>query len=184
MLAYVFWHWPRPEVAPDDYESVQRRFHTALATVPPPGFRRSWSVAVHGAPWTGAGAAYEDWYLLDGSAALDPLNTAAVTASRQAPHDAAAALAANGTAGLYTVKLGAPVAPPQVATWFAKPTGMSYPELFSVLAPLVRTKGAVMWLRQMVLGPTPECCLHSERPLELPSQFAPLRLECRTVWAG
>jgi hypothetical protein len=184
VLAYVFWHWRRPGVAAVEYEAAQQRFHAALAAVPPPGFRRSWSVAISGAPWTGAAEAYEDWYLVDGSAALDPLNTSAVTASRQAPHDTAAALAAGGTAGLYAVRLGAPVEPPRVATWFAKPEGMSYPELFAALAPLVRAEPAVMWLRQMVLGPAPECCLQSDGPLALPPAFAPQRIECRTVWPG
>ncbi|HEX3275826.1 MAG TPA: hypothetical protein VHR43_13275 [Gemmatimonadales bacterium] len=184
MLAYVFWHWPRPDVAADEYESAQRRFHAALAAVPPPGFRRSWSVAISGAPWTGAGAAYEDWYLLDSAAALDPLNTAAVTASRQGPHDAAAALAAGGTAGLYAARLGTPVEPPRVATWFGRPPGMSYPDLFAALAPLVGAEAGVMWLRQMVLGPSPECCLHSARPFRLPSPFTPQQLDCRTVWSG
>jgi hypothetical protein len=182
MLAYVFWHWRRPEIAATEYESAQQRFHAALAAVPPPGFRRSWTVAIAGAPWTRSDQAYEDWYLLDNSAALDPLNTAAVTASRQAPHDAAAALAADGAAGLYLVRLGIPAGPPRVATWFAKPGGMGYAELFAALAPLVRTEAATLWVRQMVLGPSPECCLHSSRPVTLPEGFSPLRLDCRTVW--
>jgi hypothetical protein len=182
VLAYVFWHWRRPEVAVAEYETAQQRFHSALSAVPPPGFRRSWSVAIAGAPWTRSAEAYEDWYLLDGSAALDPLNTAAVTASRQVPHDAAAALAADGMAGLYTVRLGTPVGPSRVATWFAKPRGMGYAELFAALAPLVRAEAATLWLRQMVLGPSPECCLHSGRPITLPEAFAPVRLDGRTVW--
>jgi hypothetical protein len=182
VLAYVFWHWRRPDVTAADYESAQVRFHEVLAAAPPPGFRRSWSVAVAGAPWTRASEAYEDWYLLEGSAALDPLNTAAVTASRQGPHDAAAALAADGTAGLYRVRLGTPTEPPRVASWFAKPAGMSYDALFAALAPLVRTEGAATWLRQMVLGAAPECCLHSARPLALPPEFTALSLECRTIW--
>jgi hypothetical protein len=182
VLAYVFWHWPRSGVSSADYESAQQRFHAALGAAPPPGFRQSWSVAISGAPWTGAEQAYEDWYLLDGSEALDPLNAAAVSASRQSPHDAAAALAANGTAGLYTVKLGTAVAPPRVATWLAKPAGMSYPDLYSTLAPLVGAGGGVMWLRQMVLGPTPECCIQSDRPLPLPPPFQPQEIGCRTVW--
>src|ERR1043166_9053454 len=107
MLAYVFWHWKQPAVAVAEYEDAQRGFHAALAAEPPPGFHRSVSVALSGAPWAGAGgAAYEDWYLLDGMAALEPLNQAAVTASRRGPHDSAAALAAGGTAGLYALRAG------------------------------------------------------------------------------
>ena len=101
MLAYVFWHWRRP-ACPPPYEALQRRFHAALEAAPPAGFSGSRSLAIAGAPWAAdGGQAYEDWYLLEGSAALDPLNAAAVTASRQQPHDAAAAAAEGGTAGLY-----------------------------------------------------------------------------------
>src|SRR5262245_52886820 len=103
LLAYVFWHWRRPTVTQSAYEAAQRRFHQALAAAPPEGFERSFSLALRGARWAaGGGEAYEDWYLVSGSAGLDPLNAAAISASRQAPHDAAAALAAGGTAGLYS----------------------------------------------------------------------------------
>src|ERR1700752_4970973 len=101
MLAYVFWHWRRPGGPAADYEALQRRFHAALGAAPPAGFLGSRSLAVMNAPWAaGGGEAYEDWYLVADSAALDPLNDAAISASRQAPHDAAAAAAAGGTAGL------------------------------------------------------------------------------------
>ena len=107
MLAYVFWHWRRPQVPAASYETLQRGFHAALAAAPPPGFLRSSTLSIAGAPWAaGGGEAYEDWYLVDGTAALDPLNDAAVTASRRQPHDAAAAAAAGGTAGLYRLRLG------------------------------------------------------------------------------
>ena len=119
MLAYVFWHWPRAGVPPAEYEDRQRRFHAALQAAPSAGFQGSRCLGLAGAPWSGGGGpAYEDWYLLEGSAALDPLNTAAVTASRQAPHDAAAALADGGTAGLYTLRLGVQRDAPCIATWF------------------------------------------------------------------
>jgi hypothetical protein len=185
MLAYVFWHWRRPKVTAAEYEAAQRRFHSALGTAPPPGFERSFSIALEGAPWAaGGGEAYEDWYLVDGSAALDPLNAAAISASRQAPHDAAAALAAGGTAGLYSLRLGAPKSAPETVTWFAKPEGMTYPELFSALTPVVRAEGGALWGRQMTLGPTLEFCLHSRGPIPVPETIAPFAIRCRTVWAG
>lgn len=185
MLAYVFWHWPRAGIAATAYEQAQRGFHAALGAAPPPAFLRSCSFAVRGAPWAANGAeAYEDWYLVEGSAALDPLNDAAITASRQAPHDAAAALAAGGTAGLYSLRLGAPGAPPGTATWFAKPAGMSYADLFGTFEPVVREQKGALWCRHMTLGPAPEFCLHTSRPTRLPAGFAPLALECRAVWPG
>ena len=183
MLAYVFWHWRRPTATTADYESAQRRFHAALAAAPSPGFSRSFSVAFQGAPWAaGGGEAYEDWYLLDGSAALDPLNAAAISASRQAPHDVAAALAAGGTAGLYSLRQGSPVTVPATLTWFGKPDGMTYRDLITTLEPLTRSAGAALWCRQMTLGPALEFCLHSRDPVPLPAPLAGFAIRCRGVW--
>jgi len=184
MLAYVFWHWRRPEVPTAAYEAAQRRFHAALEAAPPPGFLGSRSLGIEGAPWAaGGGPAYEDWYLLEGSAALDPLNAAAVSASRQAPHDAAAAVADGGTAGLYLLRQGVADQPPPVAaTWFGKPPGMSYGALFSALEPVVQVERAALWGRQMTLGPAPEFCLHSSRRLTLPAPLAGMSLSCRPIW--
>src|SRR5205823_11608197 len=101
VLAYVFWHWRRPNVSTSDYALRQRTFHAALAAAPSAGFLRSFSRRLSGASWANDGAeAYEDWYLVDDYGALGELNQAAISASRSAPHDAAAALAAAGTAGL------------------------------------------------------------------------------------
>lgn len=183
MLSYVFWHWPRAGVVAADYEALQRRFHAALKAAPPPGFLGSRCASLTGASWAGnGGQAYEDWYLLDGSAALDPLNAAAVTASRQAPHDAAAAAAAGGTAGLYLLRLGVQRDPPRVATWFAKPAGMSYGALYTLLGDLVETEDAALWGRQMTLGPTPEFCLHTEAAVRLPVPLTGAAVPCRPVW--
>ncbi|HEV8357795.1 MAG TPA: hypothetical protein VGQ17_13665 [Gemmatimonadales bacterium] len=185
MLAYVFWHWKQAGVAVADYEAAQRGFHAALAAEPPPGFHRSLSLALSGAPWAGAGgAAYEDWYLVDGMAALEPLNQAAVTASRRQPHDSAAALAAGGRAGLYALRAGTAVEAATHAAWFAKPGHMSYAALDDLLAPIVAAAGAGLWMRQMVLGPTPEFCLWSTRVVALPPGLAALRFGVRVVWSG
>lgn len=183
MLAYVFWHWPRAEVSAAEYEGLQRQFQAALNTAPPPGFLGSRCVSLAGAPWAGGGrTAYEDWYLLDGSAALDPLNAAAVTASRQSPHDAAAAAADGGTAGLYSLRLGVQRDPPRMATWFAKPPGMSYGALFTLVGHLVEAEDAALWGRQMTLGPSPEFCLHTASAVRLPAPLEGLALACRPVW--
>lgn len=182
MLAYVFWHWKRAEVSAPAYERLQRAFHEALAAAPSPGFHRSFTHALAGAPWAAGGAeAYEDWYLVADSAALDPLNEAAVTASRQAPHDAAASAAANGTAGLYRLRMGDAPSRPRHAYWFAKPAGVSYADLWRLLTPLA-DRGASIWVRQMVLGPTPELCLQSSTPVDLPPGLDPIVLPLRPVW--
>lgn len=185
MLAYTFWHWKRPDVSPEAYETRQRDFQATLAAHPPDGFLHGITVRLQGAPWAAEGrTAYEDWYLVRDMASLDSLNEAAVTAARQGPHDAVAQLAAAGTAGLYRLRAGTPIFPPPLATWFRKPTGMSYPALFEALAPMVAAEPAALWMRQMTLGPTPEFCLHSSGPVELPPGIAGLTLALTPVWTG
>lgn len=183
MLSYTFWHWKRADVVADDYEAHLARFHEALNASPPPGLRATHAFAIAGAPWANDwGAAYEDWYLVDGSAALDPLNDAAVSAARQAPHDAVAAVTGGGTAGLYRLRLGAPVAEPRVAAWFAKPAGTSYLELFQWLSPVIAAHEGALWGRQMTLGPTPEFCLQLPAAVALDRRIAPLEVPLRRVW--
>ena len=181
-LAYLFWHWRRGDVEAAAYEGLQRPFHAALAAAPPSGFLRSASFALSDAPWANAGGeAYEDWYLVDSFAALGTLNDAAVTAGRRQPHDRAAALAADGAGGVYRLRLGEPLAEPGWAYWLGKPAGMGYDELWRLLEP-VAAAGAAVWLRQMVLGPGRELCIHAEREIELPSALAlPLPLPLRRV---
>jgi hypothetical protein len=181
-LAYVFWHWRRAGVPEASYVELQRRFHAALAAAPPPGFVDSGSAAIRGVVWAAAGGdAYEDWYLVEGTAALDPLNQAAVTAGRQPPHDAAAAAAQGGTAGLYRLRAGGATVH-RTAAWFAKPGGMSYGELYATLEPLVHRTDGALWGRQMVLGPSPEFCLHTPEPVGLPAPFMAQVVSRSPIW--
>jgi hypothetical protein len=183
MLAYVFWHWRRPDTDPGDYEKTQRRFHQALAAEPPAGFLRSLSVAIRAAPWANRdGEAYEDWYLVRDSAALDRLDEGAVSGSRRAQHDAAASKAAGGTAGLYRARVGEPPPAPRHALWFGKPPGMSYDQLFATVRPLASAGRGALWVRQMVLGPTPEMCLQTSEPVSLPAALTPVMLDLRPIF--
>jgi hypothetical protein len=184
VLAYVFWHWRRQDIGRENYEQRQQRFHAALSAAPSTGFVTSRSVAIRGAPWAASGGeAYEDWYLLDGAAALDPLNDAAVTAPRRLPHDAAAAAADGGTAGLYRLRRGSVGDEvPTLAMWFSKPAGMGYDQLFSALEPPLRSPAGALWCRQMVLGPTPEFCLQSSAPVALPAPIVSLLIQLRPIW--
>ena len=129
-------------------------FQAALAAHPPNGFSSASTVRIRGAPWAGQ-AAYEDWYLVHDMTALGTLNAAAVSGPRLEPHNAVARLAAGGTAGLYGLRLGAPLASPLHSAWFGKPPGMRYPALFELVGPLVTDAGGGFWMRPMVLGPTP-----------------------------
>ena len=183
MLAYVFWHWKKAALPSREYEARLERFQVALAASPPAGFLRAYCWALEGAPWLHAGGdGYEDWYLVNGSAALDPLNDAAISASRQAPHDDAAAAAAGGTAGLYRLRLGTPDSTPRFAYWFAKPAGMTYGDLHAALEDTVVKAQAALWGRQMTLGPASEFCLHASRRLTLPASVAAREFPLRPVW--
>ena len=105
MLAYVFRHWPVADVARGEYEARLVAFHEVLARAGVAGFRGSVVFRVSGAPGMATGqAGYEDWYLVDGSAGLDPLNDAAVSGARSGPRDEAARLAADGHGSLYRLR--------------------------------------------------------------------------------
>ena len=183
-LAYAFWHWKRAGVSRESYEANQCAFQEALAAEPPRGFLRATTVRLSGAGWAASGgAAYEDWYLVDDMAALGRLNDAAVTGSRQSPHDAVARLAAGGIAGLYGCYAGTPLSLPGFASWFAKPEGMSYPALSDALRPLLERVRGALWSRRMTLGPTAEFCLHSMTPVELPAGFQAQCFTLQPVWS-
>jgi hypothetical protein len=177
MLAYVFWHWQAANVvAPEAYEAAQRRFHAKLSEVRPEGFLRSWSYAVLAVPWLPVAAAYEDWYLLDGSHGLDTLNDAAVSASMRESHDAAAT-GASGLGGLYGLQAGSPGPRIVPARWFAKPAGESYQQLYDRLPP-----AAALWRRQLVLGPAPEFLF--EDGGQLPAGIATTEIVRRLLQTG
>lgn len=183
MLSYTFWHWRRGEIPEAEYEGRQVAFHDALAAVPPPGFIRSRTAAIIGRPWANQGGpAFEDWYLVTDAAALESLNDGAITASRKAPHDRAAEAAGGGTAGVYRLRLGEPLVAPAAQVWFAKPLGMSYPELDRQLGPLIESGGGALWMRYMVLGPTPELCLETSAPIVLPAGFSGQAGSLRAIW--
>ncbi len=160
MLAYVFWHVPRAGVAARDYEAAHRGFHEVLWRSRVPGLLALRVYRLASVPWlAGEPAGYEDWHLLEDSAALDELNEAAITQSRQLPHDRIAAMAADGTAGLYGLRAGA-LLEPATACWLSKPAGTGYPAFDLSLKPFI-AQGCCLWGRRMTLGPTPEFCLQA-----------------------
>jgi hypothetical protein len=183
LLAYVFWHWKQAEVTATDYEHRQCAFHAALAAALSSGFLGSFSMSLSYAPWAaGGGEAYEDWYLVQDFGALGLLNEAAVSTSRAAPHGAAAAVAAGGAGGVYGLRRGAVLRQPQYAHWFSKPDGMPYRELFAQLASVVDQVQGALWMRQMVLGPAQEFCLHAAAPVSMPTVFSALVIPLRQAW--
>ena len=183
-LAYVFWHWIEADADVAAYEHALTAFQQALLENAPPGYRRAAVFRQGSAPWLPErGAHYVDWYVTDGSAALDPLNDAAVSAACRAAHDSAAGRAAGGTAGLYRLRQGAvPVAEVHCATWFSKPGGMSYESLDARLAERMDGAHSELWGRRMTLGPAPEMCVLASTAIDLPEAFAAIGVPMQPLW--
>ena len=183
-LAYVFWHWMRADGSVSAYEDALTAFQRTLRDNAPAGYRHA-AVYRHGAaPWlAGSGACYVDWYIVDGSAAMDPLNDAAVSAACLAAHDAAADGAAGGTAGLYGLRRGRVSARDvRAATWFCKPAGMPYADLDENMAAQAGSGPWALFGRRMTLGPTPELCLLAPEKLSLPDEFGAVHASMELVW--
>lgn len=182
MLAYVFWHWPRPGIASDEYEERQRAFHAALKARGPSSLLRSHIWRVTGPTWTPVTVAWEDWYLLADSAGLDALNSAAISDPLRDEHDAAASLAGGGVAALFTPagpRAGQPFAlDGQYALWFQKPEDMRYATLYQRMGPDLPH----LWTRMMTLGPTPEMCLTTDDPHSLAPEWRAHMTRRAQVW--
>jgi hypothetical protein len=170
VLAYVFWHVPRAGVPARDYEARLEAFHAALRAAPAAAMGPTATVALPAIPWLGGAAGYEDWYLVDDFPALGALNEAAVSGRRAAPHDAAAALAGSGVAGVMG-HLHGPLlpSPPGWAAWLQKPEGETYDAFHADLGrALAGAPDACAWQRQMVLGPATEYCVVAGGEIDLP----------------
>jgi hypothetical protein len=156
MLAYLFWHRPYSATTVKQYEEALLRFQQHLRQQEPPGFRGSASFRVTALPWLGNRAGYEDWCLLEGSWALDPLNSFAVAGPVTSAHDAAAGQMEEGYGGLYALAWGEPVLPERsTAVWLTRPRGIQWRPVLEA----VRQPQTTLWRRQMVLGPGKEFAL-------------------------
>jgi hypothetical protein len=158
MLAYLFWHRPYATTTVKQYEEALMRFQQRLGQQQPPGFGGSASFRVAALPWLGNRPGYEDWCLLDGSWALDPLNAFAVAGPVMSAHDSAAAQMEEGHGGLYALVWGEPVLPKQsTAVWLTRPRGIQWRTTLDALR--AQLPGTTLWRRQMVLGPGKEFVL-------------------------
>ncbi len=106
MLAYVFWHVPRPGIGARAYESAHREFHEVLWKTRIDGLVGLRVYRLASIPWLDGNAGYEDWHLLEGSADLDLLNAAAISQARQGPHDRIAAMAGRRNGGTLRLATG------------------------------------------------------------------------------
>ena len=152
MLAYVFWHRPADGTDRDEYEDRQRAFHRAIADA----VRASATFRLERLPFADRDG-YEDWYLVEDWPDLGALNDEAVSGARRPVHDAAAAQAREGWAGVYKLIRGEP-SPPMTARWESKPLGASYDEY------VAGQEEPTIWQRQLTLGPAGEFCLGSAHP--------------------
>ena len=173
----MFWHVPAGGVAPADYEARLAAFHAALREERPAGLGITATVGLEAIPWLGGAAGYEDWYLVDSFAALGVLNAAAVSGVHRGPHDAAAAAAHAGVAGLMG-HISGPLLPERAAwaAWLSKPAGMAYDAFHAALWEALGNDASA-WQRQMTLGPATEYCVvaPAARALPWPAQSWPLR---------
>lgn len=174
MLAYTFWHWPRAGAT--EYERHLGEFFHSMETDKPLGYLGGVTLRHGAAAWLPA-PAYLDWYRVGGFADLGTLNEGAVSGSHRAPHEDVAKMAAGGAGGVYELQQGPEdFRDAKVAHWFPKPDGMRYAELFGELAGV---RGS-LWMRQMVLGPSPEFVLFASRDVALGVPATRIDVSC--VW--
>ena len=185
MLAYVFWHWRQPTIDRGAYLDHLADFHRTLAANKPAGFHQSVVFGIRGANWLNTtGEAYEEWYLLDDSAAMDKLNDAAVSGACEEPHKRVARQADGGTGGLYRLRQGQPnLAQSRYAFWLSKPNGVSYNDFYNALQPLTSQPAVALWGRQMTLGPTTEFCLQSTTTIQLPANYIAQTVPLDLIWS-
>jgi hypothetical protein len=139
MLAYLFWHRPFGRFDRKLYEEALLRFQSDLAAANPAGFIGASSFQIEPVRWLDDLPGYEDWYLLEGSWAIDSLN----------------AFAKQGHGGLYAHVSGE-TAPPEQSTiyWLTRPRGIQWRAAIDRLR--AQYPQANVWRRQMVLGPGAE----------------------------
>jgi len=185
MLAYLFWHRPRAEADKAAYEKLLLEFQDRLARSAAPGFLAAGSFAIGAVPWLGGHPGYEDWCILEGTWAMDPLNAAAISGAAQSPHDSVAALMEEGHGGLYTLVWGEPIVPADsTITWLTRPRGIQWRAALEPVRNLIPK--AQFWRRQMVLGPAPEFAITTEggQALSIPQGWRAFAVERSRLRGG
>ncbi|MDX1740886.1 MAG: hypothetical protein R3178_06315 [Rhodothermales bacterium] len=168
MIAYVFWHTPRSSVEGSDYEQGLEAFHSVLAGRPPGGYCSSLSLRVGRLPWMGDATSFEDWYLVDDFAALGELNDRAAADHHAATHDHVADYSDWGTGSIFALESGTAGLVPPIMYWLNRPEDMKTAAFLAEMRSWVEGEQAVLWRRQLSLGPSTEYCIHAPRKLALP----------------
>lgn len=180
LLVYLFWHRITADQPPESYEQALIAFHRRLRDVAVPGLIASGSARVRGLPWMPADG-YEDWYAVEGYAALGVLNDAAVDAAHADAHDRVAHVAGFGAGGLYALERGTFDAPAGYCVWLTKASGVTYPDFREQVAAQTGSETVTVWRRQMVLGPAPEFRVNTCRELSMPAVMAPIACELESL---
>ena len=68
------------------------------------------------------------------------------------------------------------------ATWFSKPTGMSYDRLYELLHENRVEQQGIVWQRQMTMGPALEFCLHSSQKSLLVEEIKSVQVEVQLLF--
>jgi hypothetical protein len=163
VIAYSFWHSADTGVVESEYEAALRAFMRQLLATGVPGLERCRSIRFDGLPWVPGRPAYQDWYELEDSTALDSLESGATTSAVAAPHSTIARLAGHGAGGLFRSRSDWPAARfPEEAEarviWLDKPAGMRY-EPFGAWLRAAVAPSASIWQRRLAMGPGKEFCL-------------------------
>ncbi len=182
-LAYVFWHWPRPEISTESYESKLAAFLASLNSNKPDGLVEALSFRLGKLPWgPEKGSWYEDWYVVRDFSSLGPLNDAAVAGETREFHDSIAKDYMGGAGGIFkSIRGSISLRDARFATWIEKPFGPSYQSYYEDLARSIGEVETDLWRRQMVLGPSPQFCVHSEKPIQLHPDFRLIRAKLETI---
>ena len=185
LLGYVFWHWPRRGISQREYEGRLAAFQNSLIAHGPDGLVEALSFRVRALPWGELHAgSCEDWYVVRDFRALGALNEAAVADSNRKAHDGIAKEASGSAGGLYKLRQGSlRLGEARFATWIGKPARTTYQAFLERISDVVGDRKTDLWQRQMVLGPAPEFCLHTEGSLDLPGDFRPTTMRLRLAGA-
>lgn len=167
MLAYVFWHAPKPEAQLATYEQGLLAFSNALLRSGCEGLRSIGQFRISAVPWLDYRDGYEDWVIVDGPAVLGDLNTVAVSGPMAAPHARVAQMMEVGYGGLYYHLWGTLDAHlADEAQWLSRPRGIDFRPALEEMTQSAEQAVSV-WRRLMVLGPGSEFLVLATRPFAL-----------------